>query len=93
MKQSLKTRAEQGAALVLSSHLLPLVEELCHRILILAGGQRLAFGTLEEIRSQLQLENAPGSSLEDVFIQVTSDLGNGGQGGQSGPGGTANGSR
>lgn len=68
MKQSLKARAEQGAALVLSSHLLPLVEELCERILILSGGTRRAFGTLAEIRETLA---SSGSSLEDLFIQIT----------------------
>lgn len=79
MKASLKERAEQGAAIVLSSHLLPLVEELCHRILVIANGRMRALGTLEDIRTQLQLQapaDANGGSgersLEEVFIQITS---------------------
>ena len=67
MKQSLKARSEAGAAIVLSSHLLPLVEELCHRILIISGGKAVALGTLEEIRAQI----GGAGSLEDLFIEIT----------------------
>jgi ABC-2 type transport system ATP-binding protein len=70
MKRSLKARAEAGSALLLSSHLLPLVEELCHRVLVIAGGKRVAFGTLEEIRAQLSGEGQ-GASLEELFIRIT----------------------
>jgi len=60
---------------VLSSHLLPLVEELCHRILVIAGGRNVALGSLEEIRSRLSGtgEPHPGAreSLEDLFIRIT----------------------
>lgn len=68
MKDALRQRAESGAALVLSSHLLPLVEELCHRVLILARGKQAAYGTVEEIRAQA---GARGDSLEDLFVAIT----------------------
>jgi len=68
MKQSLKGRAEAGAALLLSSHLLSLVEELCDRILVIAGGRGVAFGSLEDIRAQLSSKEG---TLEDLFIQIT----------------------
>jgi ABC-2 type transport system ATP-binding protein len=71
MKASLRTRAEQGAALLLSSHLLPLVEELCSRILVIASGRAVALGTLDEIRARLG-EVASHGSLEDLFIRITS---------------------
>jgi ABC-2 type transport system ATP-binding protein len=69
MKASLRARAESGAGLLLSSHLLPLVEEVCHRILVIAGGRLVAHGTLEQIRAQLGARD--GSSLEDVFLRIT----------------------
>jgi ABC-2 type transport system ATP-binding protein len=69
MKESLKHRAEKGAALVLSSHLLPLVEELCDRILIIAKGRVVALGSIEEIRARL---GGAAGSLEDLFIEITS---------------------
>ena len=71
MKRSLKARAQGGAALLLSSHLLPLVEELCHRVLVIAGGKRVAFGSLEEIRGELRSEGVGDASLEELFIRIT----------------------
>jgi len=71
MKRSLRARAEAGAAIVLSSHLLPLVEELCHRVLVIARGRTVALGTIAEIRGAL----GPGGeaeSLEDLFVRITS---------------------
>ncbi|CAM3867126.1 ABC transporter ATP-binding protein [Corallococcus sp. ZKHCc1 1396] len=72
MKASLRRRAEEGTALVLSSHLLPLVEELCHRLLIIAGGRAVALGTLPEIREQLAGGEGDGASLEELFVRITS---------------------
>jgi ABC-2 type transport system ATP-binding protein len=71
IKESLRARATAGAALVLSSHLLPLVEELCGKVLVIAGGRMVAHGTLEEIRATLGASGA-GASLEDVFVRITS---------------------
>lgn len=71
MKASLRQRAEQGTALVLSSHLLPLVEELCHRILVIAGGRAVALGSLAEIRAQLSVPEEGSASLEELFVRIT----------------------
>ena len=71
MKASLRARAAGGAALVLSSHLLPLVEELCQRVLVIAGGRMVAHGTLDEIRATLGAAGA-NASLEDLFVSITS---------------------
>ena len=71
MKATIVERARRGAAIVVSSHLLHLVEEIAGRVLILQGGRRAALGTLEQIRAL-----APGlardASLEDIFLTVTS---------------------
>jgi len=70
MKATIVERAKRGAAIVVSSHLLHLVEEIAGRVLILKNGQRAALGSLEEIRAM-----APGLSreanLEDIFLTVT----------------------
>ncbi len=71
MKQSLRLRAERGAAIVLSSHLLPLVEELATRVLIIVGGKCLALGSVAEIRAQLAGPTGADASLEELFIQLT----------------------
>ncbi len=70
MKGALTERARGGAALILSSHLLTLVEELCSRILIIDRGKAVALGTIEEIRSQLA--GPEDASLEDLFMRITS---------------------
>jgi ABC-2 type transport system ATP-binding protein len=69
MRASIVARAKAGAAVLLSSHLLELVERLCDRVLILHRGRRLAFGTLDEIRAAVAAEG--GASLEEVFLAVT----------------------
>jgi ABC-2 type transport system ATP-binding protein len=69
MRESIVARARKGAAVLLSSHLLELVERLCDRVLILDRGRRLAFGTLEEVRRVAAASE--GASLEDVFLRIT----------------------
>ena len=69
IKESIRRRAAAGTAFLLSSHLLELVEAVCDRVLILHRGQKMAFGTLEEIRHRAALHE--DASLEDVFFAVT----------------------
>jgi len=69
IKESIRRRAASGTAFLLSSHLLVLVEALCDQVLILHRGQKVAFGSLEEIRSLAALHS--DASLEDVFFAVT----------------------
>jgi ABC-2 type transport system ATP-binding protein len=68
-KVAIRDLAAQGAAVILSTHLLVLIEELAHRILILDRGRKIFVGTLDEARSTL---SAPaGSSLEEIFMAAT----------------------
>jgi ABC-2 type transport system ATP-binding protein len=69
MKESIVRRGRDGAAIIISSHLLHLVEEICTHVLILKGGRKLLHGTLHEIRRQF--EHVDGERLEDVFIRAT----------------------
>lgn len=66
VKQLLAEAAGRGCAVLYSSHLLDVVERICTRILILAGGQVRVDGSLAEI---LALE--PGASLETIFEHLT----------------------
>ncbi|HEU4563302.1 MAG TPA: ABC transporter ATP-binding protein [Gemmatimonadaceae bacterium] len=69
MKGTIAARAAAGAAVILSSHLLQLVEELCTRVLILHRGRLVALGALETIiaeRPQLA-----GRGLEEIFLALT----------------------
>ena len=69
MKETIVARGRQGAAVIVSSHLLHLVEEICTRIVIISRGRKAADGTLAELREQAALA---GSNLEQIFIAVTS---------------------
>ena len=71
MKNSIVKRARDGAAIVISSHLLHLVEEICSHVLILKGGKKIIDGTLDEIRHKF--EQADGTRLEDVFLRATEE--------------------
>ncbi len=68
-KNALREIAAEGTAVILSSHLLELIEELADRILILDRGKRVFLGTLDEARRAANA--AEGTRLEDVFIAVT----------------------
>lgn len=70
MKDTIVQRARGGAAIVLSSHLLHLVEEIADRVLILQAGRKVLHGTHQEIRAQVP-ELSAGASLEEVFLRVT----------------------
>jgi ABC-2 type transport system ATP-binding protein len=70
MKETIVARARAGAAVVVSSHLLHLVEEICTRILILHKGRKIADGTLEELAARADLA-AAGSDLEEIFLHAT----------------------
>ncbi|MBI5443759.1 MAG: ABC transporter ATP-binding protein [Deltaproteobacteria bacterium] len=74
MKQTIVRRAREGAAVVVSSHLLHLVEEICDRVLILSRGALVLLGTLDEIQAQA---GAGGSTLEEIFLRVTEGQGSG----------------
>ena len=74
MKQSLRDRAAAGAAVIISSHLLALVEDLCSHLLILDRGQQLFYGTMADARAAFA-GAAADSSLEEVFFSVTEGAG------------------
>jgi ABC-2 type transport system ATP-binding protein len=70
MKDSILKRARAGAAIVLSSHLLSLLEEVCSHVLILKKGDKIADGTLAQVSAQFS-NGEPGVSLEEVFMRAT----------------------
>jgi ABC-2 type transport system ATP-binding protein len=69
MKAVMRRLAHDGAAIILSSHMLGLVEEVCTHLLILKQGTKVADGTVAQVREQFG--DGVGSSLEDVFIRAT----------------------
>jgi ABC-2 type transport system ATP-binding protein len=70
LKVSIKEQAARGAAILVSSHLLSLMEGLCTHLVILHQGTCLFRGSLEEAATRF-----PGiggdQSLEEIFFQAT----------------------
>ena len=70
MRETILSRGRAGAAILLSSHLLHLVEEICTRVIIMDHGRKIADGTFAELASRHDLASA-GSNLEQIFLRVT----------------------
>jgi ABC-2 type transport system ATP-binding protein len=68
MKATIVRRAAAGTAVILSSHLLHLVEEICSRVLIMNRGQTVALGTVADIIASRP--TLGGRRLEDVFLAL-----------------------
>ena len=72
MKDSILQRARQGSAIIISSHLLHLVQEICSHILILKNGRKINFGTIQEMARQYS-DEAGDANLEAVFFRATGE--------------------
>jgi ABC-2 type transport system ATP-binding protein len=70
MKSTIVARAGSGSAVIVSSHLLHLVQEICSRVIIINRGVKVADGTLADLSAQARLAGAD-SSLEQIFLAVT----------------------
>ena len=72
MKDSILKRAREGAAIIISSHLLHLLEEICSHVLILKSGIKVIDGTMGEILQKFS-EQSRDANLEDVFFRATGE--------------------
>ena len=70
MRETIVARGRAGASVLVSSHLLHLVEEICTRVIIMDRGRKVADGTVAELASRADLALA-GSNLEQIFLRVT----------------------
>lgn len=53
---------DSGGTVIVSSHVMDLVQRMCDHVAVIAGGNVLAAGTVDEVRG--------GSSLEDRFVEL-----------------------
>lgn len=53
---------DSGGTVIVSSHVMDLVQRMCDHVAVVAAGRLLAAGTVEEVRA--------GASLEDRFVQL-----------------------
>jgi ABC-2 type transport system ATP-binding protein len=70
IKQAIRERAQAGAAVIISSHLLSLFEDLCTHIMVLNLGECRLFGTMDNVASEFgQTEDS--SALEEAYFTIT----------------------
>ncbi len=68
LKNSIRHQADRGATVLVSSHLLSLVDDLCDHLVLIREGQVLFAGPLEDAR---QRYGGASRSLEEVFFRLT----------------------
>jgi ABC-2 type transport system ATP-binding protein len=69
VKDLFLAQSRSGCAVLMSTHLLAIAEELADQIGIVDRGRMLATGTLDQLRHQVQ-HHGP---LEDLFLKLTGD--------------------
>lgn len=57
-----------GSSILMSTHILATAEKFCDKFIVLHEGQVVAFGTVEELRSQF---NQPKASLDEIYLALT----------------------
>lgn len=72
LKEEIKRARDNGAAVLVSTHLLDTAEKMCDRVMIVARGKLLAEGTVAELRN---LHGMEGKSLEEIFLSLTGEAG------------------
>jgi len=68
-KDLIKMLAERGKTILLSSHLLADVEDVCHRVCILYGGIQRAIGPVDELLAHRQVTQITTESLDESLVE------------------------
>lgn len=72
IQQAIRERANDGAAIIISSHLLSLFENLCTHIMVLNLGECRRFGTMGDILAEFGQSDS-NSALEAAYFTITQD--------------------
>jgi len=75
VKKILEQKRDEGKAIIMSTHQMNQVEELCDRILLIDHGHQVLYGTLQEIQSRFASRDilvTPLTPLPEVIEGVTS---------------------
>jgi ABC-2 type transport system ATP-binding protein len=72
LKKSVVERARAGAAVIISSHLLAMVEDICTHVLILHAGRQKFWGPVSELKTTFSTDQQ-AATLEEIFFRATGD--------------------
>ncbi|WIK67325.1 ABC transporter ATP-binding protein [Globicatella sanguinis] len=64
----LQQRAQQGTAIIFTTHVLMIAEQLCDQYLMLQAGEIIAKGDLKTIQEQFR---QPEATLDELYVQMT----------------------
>lgn len=70
VKEILELHIEHGGAVLFSTHIMEVAEELCDRIAIINKGKIVAMGTFDELR-HIAKDIDSTMDLEDIFLKLT----------------------
>jgi ABC-2 type transport system ATP-binding protein len=70
MKDIIVEKGKEGVSIIVSSHLLSLVEEICTHVLMIQKGRKVIEGDLKEIAARIP-DLKKDARLEEVFFAVT----------------------
>lgn len=68
--EQMDEKKKDGAAILMSTHVLATAEQHCDKILLIHEGRVRAFGTMDDLRQSFHMPNA---SLDDLYIQMTKE--------------------
>jgi ABC-2 type transport system ATP-binding protein len=68
VKDLLSFHAKNGGAVLFSTHIMEIAEQICTRIGIIDQGKVIAEGTLSQLKNKTEGE---GNTLEEVFLKLT----------------------
>jgi len=70
VRHLMRQRADEGGAVLLTTHSMEVAEAVADRVLLLHHGRVVASGTMEELRRRVGVEDA---TLEAIFLQLTEE--------------------
>lgn len=70
MNESIRERSNEGTAIIISSHLLSIVEGMCSHVLIINRGKQELHARLADLRQELRESNTQ-ETLEQLFFRLT----------------------
>jgi ABC-2 type transport system ATP-binding protein len=73
LHECMRQFAKSGVSIVVSSHLLGMMENVCTHLLVLHLGKCRYFGTVDDAM-KISEAKAGGSALETVFFEITRDV-------------------
>ena len=68
VKAAFIDRAQNGSAVFVSTHSLPVAEEICTRVGLIDKGEMVSAGTMDEFRRN---SKQGARSLEDIYMEIT----------------------